>query len=156
MAGSQNITSQGPHESGPLGQSGLNASGTVVRESRRDLVEPHQPQTESHRLASRTPTEGIDRPEIPIEVRGFCTQNGIDREVEEAIDLARQHFTLAREPRFEVVDDPEHGESYVGIHIWVCGQPDDVFRRRRAYSDSFADAVGREKRRLINIIYHAV
>ena len=72
MAGSQNITSQGPHGSGPLGQSGLDASGTVVRESRRDLVEPHQRQTETHRQAPHTPTEGIDRPEVPIGVRGFC------------------------------------------------------------------------------------
>jgi len=86
----------------------------------------------------------------------FCSRNGIEREIEETIDLARRHFALAGKPSFEVVDDPEHGESYVGLHIWAQGSPEDVFRRGRAFSDAFRSSVDREKRLLNNVIYHAV
>jgi hypothetical protein len=128
----------------------------VQRNDQSEFVGPHRSATDSHLPVSRAATEEIDRPEIPIEVCLFCSENGIEREIEETIDLARRHFTLIGEPSFEVVDDPEHGESYVGVHIRAQGGPEDIFRRRRVFSDAFRDSVGREKRRLINLIYHAV
>jgi hypothetical protein len=156
MAESQNTTSQDPQGSGPLGQSGISPSGTVPRNYQSEFVGPHRPQIDSQGRDSRSSTEEVDHPEIPIEVRVFCSRNGIEREVAETIDLARRHFPLAGEPSLEVVEDPEHGESYVGLHLWARGGPEDVFRRSRAFSDAFRDSVGREKRRLINVIYHAV
>jgi hypothetical protein len=156
MAASQNTTQQAPQGSGPLGQSGVGPSETVRRNDPSEFVVPGRPQTDSHAQVSRSPTEEIDRPEIPIEVRRFCSENGIEREIAETIDLAGRHFALAGEPSFEVVHDPDHGESYVGVHIRARGGPEDVFRRSRAFSDSFRGSVDREKRRLINVIYHAV
>jgi hypothetical protein len=156
MAESQNTAPQAPQGSGPLGQSGISPSGTVPQNDQSEFLGPHRAQNDSHGQVSRSSTEEVDRPEIPIEARVFCSRNGIEREIEETIDLARKHFALVGEPSFEVVDDPEHGESYVGLHIWARGVPEDVFRRRRVFSDAFRDSIGREKRRLINVIYHAV
>src|SRR5215813_9690851 len=127
MAESQNTTSLAPQGSGPLGQSGITPSGTVRQNHQSDFVVPHRPQIDSHGRVSRSPTDGVDRPEIPIEVRAFCSRNGIEREIEETIELSRRHFALAGEPSCEVVDDPEHGESYVGVHMWARGGPEVVF-----------------------------
>src|SRR5262245_61726809 len=113
MAESQNLTSQAPQGSGPLGQSGISPSGTVQQDDQSGFVVPRRPGFASHGQVSDSPTEAVDRPEIPSEVRVFCSRNGIEREIEETIDLARSHFALERKPSFEVVDDPEHGESYV-------------------------------------------
>ncbi len=156
MAESQNITTQGPQGSGPLGKSGINPSGTVQQNAQSEFVVAHRSQIGSHGQVSRSATEEVDRLEIPIEVRAFCSRNGIESEIEATIDLARRHFALGDKPSFEVVDDPEHGESYVGVHIRARGQPEDVFRQGRAFWESFRDSVGPEKRRLINVIYHAV
>jgi hypothetical protein len=156
MAESQDITSQAPQGSGPLGQTGITPSGPVQQNDRGEFVAPHLPQIDPHGQVSRSPAEAVDRPDIPIEVRALCTRNGIEREIEGAIDLARRHFALAGNPSFEVVDDSEYGECYVGLQIWALGGAEEVFRRRRAFSDAFRDSVGREPRRLINVIYHAV
>ncbi len=156
MAESQNIASQAPRGSGPLGQSGISPSGTVQQDDPSEFVVPHRPPVDSHGQVSRSPTEEVDRPQVPIEVRVFCSRNGIEREIEETIDLARRHFAVVDRPSFEVVEDPEHGESYVGVHIRARGRPEDVFRQGRAFWDSFRDSVGPEKRRWINLIYHAV
>jgi hypothetical protein len=155
MAESQNTTSQAPQGSGPPGRSGMSPSGTVQQNDRSEFVVPHRPRIDSHCRLSRSPTEEVDRPEIPIEVRAFCSRNGIDREIEETIELARRHFALVDEPSFEIVDDPEHGESYVGVQIRARGQPEDLFRQGRAFWDSFRDSVSPEKRRWINLISHA-
>ena len=86
MAGSQNMTSQGPHESGPPGQSGLNASGTVVRESRRDLAEPRPAdKPESHRLVSAPRRKGSIARRSRSGSADSAAQNGIERKVNEAI-----------------------------------------------------------------------
>jgi hypothetical protein len=128
----------------------------VQQNDQSEFVVPHMPRIDSHGQASGSPTEALDRPEIPIEVRAFCSQSSIEHEIEETIDLARRHFALAGKPSFEVVDDPEHGESYVAVHICARGEPEDVFRQGRAFWDSFRDSVGPEQRRRINLIYHAV
>ena len=92
MAESQNIASQAPQGSGPLGQSGISPSGTVQQDDPSEFVVPHRPPVHCHGRGRTLPDEEVDRPEVPIEVRVFCSRNGIEREIEETIDLARINF----------------------------------------------------------------
>jgi hypothetical protein len=95
-----------------------------------------------------------DSTEIPNEVREFCAQKQIHDELEQTIVLAKRHFAMAGEPRFQVVDDPECGEHYVGIHIQADGQPEDVFQQSEAFLDSFLDRIETAKQKHISLIYH--
>jgi hypothetical protein len=94
--------------------------------------------------------------EMPAEVRDFCVEKQIDDAVKTAIFLAREHFATIGEPVFEVVNDPEYGEHYIGIHIQVEGQPEEVFQQSKAYLDSFLASVDPQKRSFVNVIYHSM
>jgi hypothetical protein len=95
-----------------------------------------------------------DTTEIPSEVREFCARKPINLELEQTIVLANRHFAMIGKPRFQVVDDPECGEHYVGIHIQAEGQPEDVFRKSESFFDSFLDRIEPEKQKHISLIYH--
>ena len=68
--------------------------------------------------------------ESPVEVRGSA-QKQIEREVREAIGLARLHFSMIGEPDFELIHDPDHDEHYLGIHVYASGDPEIVVRQGR-------------------------
>jgi hypothetical protein len=93
--------------------------------------------------------------EMPNEVRDFCAEKQINDAVETAIFLAREHFAMIGEPVFELVDDPDYGEHYVGIHVQVVGRPEEVFEKSRAYLDSFRASIDPQKRGFVNLIYHS-
>jgi hypothetical protein len=103
---------------------------------------------------SNSPPNLEARSEIPNEVREFCTRKQINDELEQTIALARRHFALAGNLRFQVVDDLDCGEHYVGIHIQAEGQPEDVFQQSEAFLDSFLDQVETAKQKHISLIYH--
>ena len=88
------------------------------------------------------------------EVREFLVQKQIEDEVQEAISLAKEHFTIVGEPHFEIVSDPNCGEHYVGIHVRAEGRPEQVFRQSGAFLDSFVDRIEPEKQKSINLVYH--
>ena len=105
----------------------------------------------------RTPGDrSVEVLEMPNEVRDFCAAKQINDSVKTAIFLARQHFATIGEPVFEVVNDPEYGEHYVGIHIQVEGGPEEVFQQSKAYLDSFLAAIEPQKRIFVNLIYHSM
>lgn len=105
---------------------------------------------------SRKPLPGrLGEVGIPPGVREFCTLKHIEDEVRVTISLARDHFTIVGEPDLQVVDDPEYGEPYVGIHVQAAGQPEEVFRQSEAFLDSFLESIDPQKRTFINLIYHS-
>jgi hypothetical protein len=89
-------------------------------------------------------------------VRLFYCQKQIERDVRQAIDLARRYFAVIGKPNFEVVHDPEHGESYLAIHLWARGEPQTVFEQSRSFRRALRNSINREKFDLINVIYHAI
>ncbi len=93
---------------------------------------------------------------MPNEVRDFCAEKQINDSVKTVIFLARQHFVTIGEPVFEVVNDPEYGEHYVGIHVQVEGGSEEVFQQSKAYLDSFLAAIEPQKRIFVNLIYHSM
>lgn len=100
--------------------------------------------------------EETNTPFLPPEVRAFCDEKHLEKELRTALSLARGHFEMSKEPSFEVVFDPEHGEHYLGVHIWANGEPDDVFQRGRTFSRAFRTTINRHKANFINVIYHAI
>ena len=94
--------------------------------------------------------------EMPNEVRDFCAEKQINDAVKTAIFLAREHFAIIGEPVFEVVNDPEYSEHYVGIHVQVEGRPEEVFQQSKAYLDSFRASIDPQKRIFVNVIYHSM
>jgi hypothetical protein len=115
------------------------------------------------RAASRRGVDGNptrqadeDRPSAHLmsEVRAFCAQRQIEDEVQATIRLAKRHFTIVGEPIFRVVNDPDCGEHYLGIHVRAEGRPDQVFRQSEAFLDSFLESIDPCKQGFINLIYH--
>ncbi len=94
--------------------------------------------------------------EMPTDAADFCAENQINDAVETALVLAREHFATIGEPVFEVVNDPEYGEHYVGIHVQVEGRPEEIFKQSKAYLDSFLASIDPRKRGLVNLIYHSM
>ena len=70
--------------------------------------------------------------ESPVEVASSA-QKQIEREVGEVIALARAHFSMIGEPDFELVQDSDHDEHYLGIHVYVSGEPEIVVRQGRSF-----------------------
>jgi hypothetical protein len=87
-------------------------------------------------------------------VRAFCAEKQIEAEVQATIRLARRHFTIVGEPTFRVVNDPDCGEHYLGIHVRAEGRPEQVFRQSEAFLNSFLKSVDPGKQGYINLIYH--
>ena len=106
----------------------------------------------------RVQTTGIGRvdvPEMPKDVRDFCALKHIDDAIKTTISLARKHFAIIGEPTFEVVDDPEYGEYYLGIHIDSEGRTEEVFQQNKAFLASFLASIDSQKRSFVNLIYHS-
>jgi hypothetical protein len=103
------------------------------------------------------PADGEVRPSARLtgEVREFCARKQIEDEVHATIRLARDHFAIVGEPVFRVVNDPDCGEHYVGIHVRAEGRPEDVFRQSEAFLDSFVHSIDPHKQGFINLIYHS-
>ncbi len=92
---------------------------------------------------------------IPPGVREFCALKQIEDEVRVTISLARDHFRIVGEPDIQLVNDPECGEHYIGIHVQASGQPEEVFGQSEAFLDAFLKSIDFEKRVHINLIYHS-
>ncbi len=109
-----------------------------------------------HELERSTVTDRISvLPRMPDDVSDFCAQNEISDAIQTAILLARKHFAAMDVRSFEVVDDPEYGEQYVGIHVDVEGRPEAIFQQSKAYLESFLSSVDSRKRGLVNLVYHS-
>jgi hypothetical protein len=105
-------------------------------------------------------SRGDARAGIPVpshlarEVREFLIQKQIEDEVRTTLSLASRHFTIVGEPAFDIVNDPDCGEHYVGIHVRAEGRPEQVFRQSQAFLDSFLDRIEPTKQKYINLVYH--
>jgi hypothetical protein len=122
--------------------------------------EPADPEAATRCEADRNPTRPADgevRPSARLadDVREFCARKQIEDEVHATIRLARVHFAIVGEPVFRVVNDPDCGEYYVGIHVRAEGRPEHVFRQSEAFLDSFLESIDPHKQRFINLIYHS-
>ena len=110
------------------------------------------PETKDNMCAMRS----LESTEIPSEVREFCARKQIHDELKQTVVLAKRHFAMAGEPRYQVVNDPECGEHYVSIHIQAEGQPEEVFQQSEAFLDMFLASIDRSKQNYINLVYHSV
>jgi len=132
-----------------------NPDASVVDDSPRFIISGEL----SNETQSRVRMPGdrsVEVLEMPNEVRDFCAQKQINDAVKTAIFLARKHFATIGEPTFEVVNDPECGEHYVGIHVQAEGRPEEVFQQSKAFLASFRSSIDSRKRSFVNLIYHSM
>ncbi len=98
---------------------------------------------------------GIPEPShLAREVREFLVQKQIVDDVRMTLSLAGRYFRIVGEPVFDIVNDPDCGEHYVGIHVRAEGRPEQVFRQSQAFLDSFLDRIEPAKQKYINLVYH--
>jgi hypothetical protein len=132
-----------------------NMDATVAKDIHSFII-PGELSNETQSRARMPGDRSVEVLEMPSEVRNFCAEKQINEAVKTAIFLARQHFATIGEPIFEVVNDPECGEHYVGIHVQVDGRPEEVFQQSKAYLDSFRKSIEPQKRSFVNLIYHSM
>jgi hypothetical protein len=122
-----------------LGESSIEAAGSA----------------EAGEISRRDARAGIPEPShLAREVHEFLVQRQIEDEVRMTLSLARRHFMIVGEPAFDIVNDPDCGEHYIGIHVRAEGRPEQVFRQNQAFLDSFLDRIEPAKQKYINLVYH--
>ena len=104
------------------------------------------------------PDQTLLRTEFPIsdEARTFCVREGILDDVEKAMELARQHFSVIGNPSIELEQDAEDGEKYLVVSIRAQGDETDCSASHKAFLSAWANAVEWPQVHLIRLIYQAV
>ncbi len=92
----------------------------------------------------------------PHDVAEFCGRLLIQDDVVKTLTLARQHFAVLGEPRYEIIEDPESQECYLAIHVNAAGSPEEVFEQSESFLDAFVANVAPGRQHHISLVYHSV
>jgi len=98
---------------------------------------------------------GIEAP-LSDHVRVFCERHAIMGDLEKAIELARDCFSIVGIPHVRFEQDPEDGSSYVVLEVKVQGDENDCAESHMRYMSTWANSVGWPEVHLIRLIYDIV
>jgi hypothetical protein len=98
---------------------------------------------------------GIEGP-LSDDVRVFCERHAMLGDLENAIELARDCFSIVRIPRVRFEHDPEDGSSYVVLEVQVQGDETDCGESHMRYLRTWPNSVGWPEVHLIRLIYDIV
>jgi hypothetical protein len=87
------------------------------------------------------------------EVRAFCESRSIQDYLEKALELARQFFVIRGDPKIELEQDPEDGDSYLVVSIRVEGEDAACANAHALYLSAWANSVEWPTVHLIRLVH---
>ncbi len=94
--------------------------------------------------------------DAPHDVAEFCGRLLIRDDVVKTVTLARHHFAVLGEPRYEIIENPGSQECYLAIHVNAAGSPEEVFEQSKSLLDAFVANVAPGRQHHISLVYHSV
>jgi hypothetical protein len=94
--------------------------------------------------------------QLSDDVRVFCKRHAIMVDLEKAVELARDCFSIAGTPHVRFEQDPEDASSYVVLEIQVRGDEVDCADSHMRYMSTWANSVGWPEVHLIRLIYDII
>jgi hypothetical protein len=90
---------------------------------------------------------------LPLPVREFCSREGLEECLWQAVEMAGEFFPTARVDRFQVMRDPEGDGEWLAVRFAVEGDLGiaDIVDRYDAFTDAWLDVApewGEEKIRV--------
>ncbi len=87
------------------------------------------------------------------DVREFCRRNGVVETAKAAVDLAKLCFSGIRRISLEVDNDPESGESWVAMTVFVRGNRGDALAAYRQYVSRWVKLIPWPQRYMVRVSY---
>ncbi len=97
----------------------------------------------------------LTRIELPMsdDVRVFCKHHAITADLEKAVELARDCFSIVGTPAARFEQDPEEGDSYVVLEVQVQGDENECAESHMRYMSTWANSVGWPEVHFIRLVY---
>ncbi len=99
--------------------------------------------------------EHLDSLLTSVEITEFLRKHSIKDDVVKTLALAREHFSVLGDPRYEIIEDLESQECYLAIHVDTAGGPEEVFKQSESFLDAFVTNIYSGNQRHISLVYHS-
>jgi hypothetical protein len=96
-----------------------------------------------------------DELQAPADVTAVCGRLVIKDDVARTLAMAREHFSVLGDPRFEIVEDPESQECYLAIHVNATGGSEEVFEQSESFLDVFVANIAPGSAHHISLVSHS-